>query len=99
MAGQGVWGGKPAGVMSISPGAVGTATVHQHLRNILAYLDMPTLGQLEIFLQFVEGFFDADGGIGERSRSFLQGWMDRHVAFVKLHDPRRSEPVLVQPTL
>ena len=83
--GKGVWGGKPAGVLGISVGAIGTALAQQHLRNILAYLDVPTLGQPEIFLQAKEGFFDADGNIGEASRGFLQGWMDRYVAFVKRH--------------
>ena len=83
--GKGVWGGKPAGVLGISVGAIGTALAQQHLRNVLAYLDVPTLGQPEIFLQAKEGFFDAGGNIGEASRSFLQGWMDRYVAFVKRH--------------
>ena len=83
--GKGVWGGKPAGVLGISVGAIGTALAQQHLRNILAYLDVPTLGQPEIFLQAKEGFFDADGNIGEASRGFLQGWMDRYVAVVKRH--------------
>ena len=83
--GKGVWRGRPAGVLGISVGAIGTALAQQHLRNILAYLDVPTLGQPEIFLQAKEGFFDADGNIGEASRGFLQGWMDRYVAFVKRH--------------
>ena len=83
--GKGVWGGKPAGVLGVSVGVIGTALAQQHLRNILAYLDVPTLGQPEIFLQAKEGFFDADGNIGEASRGFLQGWMDRYVAFVKRH--------------
>lgn len=81
--GKSVWAGKPAGIMGVSPGAVGTATAQQHLRNILAYLDMPTLGQPEVFLQFKEGLFDAEGNIGEASRGFVRGWMDRYVAFVK----------------
>jgi chromate reductase len=85
--GQSAWAGKPAGVMGISPGAVGTATAQQHLRNILAYLDMPTLGQPEAFLQAKEGLFNADGTIGNASRGFLQGWMDRYVAFVKRQLP------------
>ena len=42
-------------------------------------------GQPEIVRQAKEGFFDADGNIGEASRGFLQGWMDRYVAFVKRH--------------
>jgi len=81
--GQSVWAGKPAGVMGISVGAAGTSMAQQHLRNILAYLDMPTLGQPEVFLQHKDGLFDATGGIGDSSRGFLQGWMDRYVAFVR----------------
>jgi chromate reductase, NAD(P)H dehydrogenase (quinone) len=80
--GQSAWAGKPAGVLGISVGAIGTACAQQHLRTILAYLDMPTLGQPEVFLQYKEGLFDAAGGIGEASRGFLQGWMDRYVAFL-----------------
>jgi chromate reductase len=83
--GQSVWGGKPAGVLGISVGAIGTALAQQHLRNILAYLDVPTLGQPEVFLQAKEGLFDADGSIGTDSRKFLQDWMDRYAAWVKQH--------------
>ena len=81
--GTSVWGGKPAGVLGVSVGAIGTALAQQHLRNVLAYLDMPTLGQPEVFLQGKEGLFDASGGVGEASRGFLQGWMDRYLALVK----------------
>ena len=83
--GQSVWGGKPAGVLGVSVGAIGTAVAQQHLRNSLAYLDVPTLGQPECFIQMKEGLFDAAGGIGPDSRKFLQEWMDRYVAWVKRH--------------
>ena len=83
--GKSAWAGKPAGVLGISVGVIGTALAQQHLRNILAYLDVPTMGQPEVFLQAKDGLFDADGNIGEASRGFLQGWMDRYVAFVKRH--------------
>ena len=46
---------------------------------------MPTLGQPEVFLQAKEGLFDADGNIGEKSRDFLQGWMNAFVAWVRKH--------------
>ena len=47
---------------------------------------MPTLGQPEVFLTVKEGFFDASGAIAnEGTRKFLQGWMDKYVAFVKAH--------------
>lgn len=83
--GTSAWTGKPAGVIGISPGAIGTALAQQHLRNVLAYLDVPTLGQPEAFIQAKDGFFDADGSIGEASRKFLQGWMDKYAAFVRHH--------------
>lgn len=83
--GQNAWSGKPAGVIGVSMGAIGTALAQQHLRNVLAYLDMPTLGQPEAFIQAKEGLFDAAGNIGPASREFLQSWMNQYVAWVKRH--------------
>ena len=82
-AGQSVWSGKPAGVLGVSGGAIGTALAQQHLRNILAYLDVPTMGQPVAFFQAKDGLFDEAGNIGDGSRKFLQAWMDRYVAWVK----------------
>ena len=81
--GQSVWAGKPAGVLGVSVGAIGTALAQQHLRNILAYLDVPTLGQPEAFIQAKDGLFDDSGEIGAGSRKFLQDWIDRYVAWIK----------------
>jgi chromate reductase len=84
--GQSAWAGKPAGVLGISVGQIGTACAQQHLRTILAYLDMPTLGQPEVFLTAKEGLFDASGAVADdKTKKFLQGWMDKYVAFVKQH--------------
>jgi chromate reductase len=83
--GQSVWAGKPAGVLGASIGAIGTAMAQQHLRNVLAYLDVPTLGQPEAFIQAKDGLFDSAGNIGPDSRAFLQNWMDQYVAWVKHH--------------
>lgn len=83
--GQSAWAGKPAGVIGISVGVIGTALAQQHLRNILAYLDVPTLGQPEAFLQAKEGLFDASGNIGPSSKEFLQGWMNRYCDWVRQH--------------
>lgn len=83
--GQSAWAGKPAGILGVSVGASGTAMAQQHLRNVLAYLDVPTLGQPEAFIQVKDGLFDADGNIGTGSKNFLQNWMDRYVAWVDKH--------------
>jgi chromate reductase len=82
--GQSAWAGKPAGVMGASPGAAGTSMAQQHLRNVLAYLDVPTLTQPEVFIQVKDGFFDESGDIANpHTKQFLQGWMDRYAAWVK----------------
>lgn len=83
--GQSAFAGKPAGVLGVSIGAIGTAVAQQHLRGVLAYLDMPTLGQPEAFIQAKDGLFDEAGDIGAGSRTFLQDWMDRYVAWVEMH--------------
>jgi chromate reductase len=72
--GQNAWAGKPAGVIGVSIGQIGTAVAQQHLRTILAYLDVPTLGQPEAFIQSTDGNFD---------QKRLQGWMDRYAAWVR----------------
>ena len=83
--GQSAWAGKPAGMLGASVGAIGTAMAQQHLRNILAYLDVPTLGQPEAFIHAKEGLFDESGNVGADSKQFLQKWMDQYVAWVKKH--------------
>jgi chromate reductase len=84
--GQSAWAGKPAGILGISIGQIGSACAQQHLRAILGYLDMPTLGQPEVFLTAKEGFFNAAGEVAdERTRKFLQGWMEKYAAFVQQH--------------
>lgn len=83
--GQNAWSGKPAGVIGASVGPIGTALAQQHLRNVLAYLNMPTLGQPEAFIHNKDGLYDEAGNIGEASLKFLQGWVDAYVAWVKRH--------------
>lgn len=82
--GQNAWARKPGGMMGASIGAPGTCMAQQHLRNMLAYLDVPVLCQPEAFIQVKEGLFDENGNIGNAdTKKFLQGWMDSYVAWVK----------------
>jgi chromate reductase len=85
--GQSAFAGKPAGIIGVSPGAAGTAMAQQHLRNVTAYLDMPTLNQPEAFIQAKDGLFDDNGDIGPGSRAFLQTWVDAYLAWVRAHAP------------
>ena len=90
--GQSAWAGKPAAIVGVSVGASGTCMAQQHLRNSLAYLDVPTLGQPEVFIQSKDGLFDETGNIGEGSRAFLEAWLVRYMAWIDLHAGR---PVLM----
>lgn len=90
--GENAWAGKPAGVLGASVGAIGTALAQQHLRNVLAYLDVPTLGQPEAFIQAKAGLFDDADNFGEGSRKFLQNWMDHYVVWVKAHAAGSTDP-------
>jgi len=84
--GESVWAGKPAGVLGVSPGAIGTAVAQQHLRGILAYLDVPTLGQPEVFLQMKQEMFDEQGNLSNvDTEKFLQNWMNHYVPWIKKH--------------
>ena len=54
----------------------------QHLRNILATLDVPALCQPEAFIRVTDGLFGETGNIATGSKKFLQNWMDQYVAWV-----------------
>jgi chromate reductase len=82
--GQSAWAGKPAGLIGISPGAIGTAIAQSHLRAVLGFLDMPTLAQPEAYLQVKDGFFDEAGNFANaETRKFVHSWMDKYIAWVK----------------
>lgn len=83
--GQSAWTGIPAGVIGASIGTIGTALAQHQLRNVLAYLDMPTMGQPEAYVHAKDTLFDADGNISSDSKEFMQKWMDSFVAWVKSH--------------
>ena len=83
--GQSVWAHKRAAIAGASIGAVGTAVAQSHLRGILAYLNMPTLGQPELYLHFVPDLIDSDGNIAnEGTGTFLRGFMEKFAAWVSV---------------
>jgi chromate reductase len=71
--------------MGVSGGAIGTALAQQHLRNILAYLDMPTLGQPEAFVKWSDDLLTPEGAISEKSAKFLGDWLARAIALAEAH--------------
>lgn len=81
--GKNLWAGKPAGMVGASVGVIGTAVAQAHLRIVLGYLDVPTLGQPGVYVHFTEKLIDGDGNVSnDATRKFLQTFMDSYVAWV-----------------
>lgn len=59
--GENAWEGMPAGVVGSTLYNLGTFGAQQHLRQVLMYLDMPTLQQPEFYLEKAAGKFDQTG--------------------------------------
>ncbi|AOY93587.1 ACP phosphodiesterase [Cupriavidus sp. USMAA2-4] len=87
--GQSAWDGKPGGVVSASPGAIGGFGANHHLRQSLVFLNVPVLQQPEAYLSGVDKLFDAQGGIAnESTRGFLQKYMDAYTAWLERNAAR-----------
>jgi len=81
--GASAWAGKPAGVVSISPGVIGAFGANHHLRQMLVFLDMPVMQQPEAYLGGVGKWFDADGKLIDKSaEEFLQKFIDAYAKWV-----------------
>ena len=83
--GDSAWAKKPAAVIGTTPSPAGTALAQQHLRNVIACLDMPTLNAPEVYIQMTEALITPEGTIGPQSVDFLNGWMQAFLAWVERH--------------
>lgn len=82
--GSGIWDGKPAAVVSTSPGAISGFGANHHLRQSLVFVNMPTLAQPEVYLTGVNELLDNQGKIhNESTLQFLQTFVDAFVEFAE----------------
>lgn len=86
--GQSAFNGKPAAVISASMGAIGGFGANHHLRQSLAFLNMPTLQQPEAYIGAAHTLFDEQGALkNEDTKKFLgafalafAAWIERNAA-------------------
>ena len=84
--GDSAWSGKPAAVVSVSPGAIGGFGANHHLRQSLVFLDMPTMAQPEAYVGGAAKLFDDDGKLtNDATRDFLAKFMQTFAAWVQTH--------------
>ena len=67
------------------PGALGSSMAQQHLRNILAAVDVPVMGHPEAYLQVRPGVLHEDGRIDDEAfERFLLAWCDSLVRWIHI---------------
>lgn len=83
--GKSVFNGKPAAVISGSMGAIGGFGANHHLRQSLAFLNMPTL-PAEAYIGAAHELFDEQGALkNEGTRGFLTGFAQSFAAWIETH--------------
>jgi chromate reductase len=72
--GHSVWNGKPAAVISVSPGAIGGFGANHHLRQSLVFLNAPVLSQ-EAYVGNAFSLFSETGElVNESTEEFLKSY-------------------------
>lgn len=80
--GQSGWSGKPAAIVSVSPGAIGGFGANNHLRQVFSSLNLYTMQQPEAYLGKITASLDDDGKLNERTASFLGSIADSFTAWI-----------------
>ncbi len=81
--GQSAWSGKPGAIISVSPGAIGGFGANHHLRQSLVFLDVPCMQQPEAYLGGAGSVFDEAGKLSEKTKPFLQAFIDAYGKWVE----------------
>ena len=77
--------GKPEQLFSQSPGAIAGFGANHHLRQVLAFLDMPVVQQPEVYLSEVHTLLRENGKLKDDTLQFLQTFIDKFVELIKKH--------------
>lgn len=84
--GKSVWAGKPAAVVSNTPGVLGAFGANHHLRQSLVFLDMPAMQQPEAYIaQVMKTVNEAGEPADDNARKFLTGFMAAFGQWVATH--------------
>jgi chromate reductase len=74
--GKSVWNGKPAAVISMSPGSLGGFGAHHHLRQVLVAVNLVTMPHPEAYIGGAAGLFDGGGALVDRATiDFVTGFV------------------------
>lgn len=78
-----VWRDKPVAITGTSPGAIGTATAQQHLRQIMGILGCAVMGG-EAYVSFKPDMLDDNHNVtNEDTRNFLRAYVEKFAEFTR----------------
>ena len=81
--GDSAWNGKPAGIISLSPGALGAMAANHHLRQVLLAVNLAAMPYPEAYIPDAGTLFDESGNLTSAdTRQFLQGFMEAFAAWI-----------------
>ena len=87
--GKSAWAGKPAALVSVSPGAIGAFGANHHLRQSLVFLDMPCLQQPEVYIGGADKLFDQQGKLtNDAVRDLLRKLATAFARWIEAHPAR-----------
>lgn len=79
--GHSKWSGKPAAVVSVSPGAIGGFGANHHLRQVLTFLNVHPVQQPEAYIGSVMNLLDESGRVkNEDTRALLKSVVSALIA-------------------
>jgi chromate reductase len=82
--GKSVWDKKPAGIVSVSPGALGGFGANHHLRQSLVFLNMPPLQMPEAYIGGADKLFHENGKLtNETTQGFLTKYLEAFAAWIE----------------
>lgn len=86
---QNVFNGKPGGVISVSPGAIGAFGANHALRQSLVFLNVPAMPQPEAYIGNAAKLFDDHGTLTDDStREFLQKFLRAFAQWIETNAPK-----------
>ena len=91
--GSSVWNGKPAAILSASPGLLGGFGANHHLRQSLVFLDMPVLQQPEAYLGRADKLVDEWGQVKSADTAqFLKDFVAAFELWIRKIRGREHKP-------
>ena len=82
--GKSVWGGKPAGVVSVSVGPLGGFGANYSLRQVLVVLNVPTMPQPEGYIANAASLFGENGDLADGpTKEWCARYMSSFAAWVE----------------